>query len=217
MHAVPFFTLSNWEIGAIEMRDRARDWSEQGRRPRGAVPLARNSLSLTVDEKRKGLCGVYSWQGLTNPLSHNATALLMWHMGFKDTPSLCQPFSHAIPFSLLTETERLYQAKQPDASLKNHKPWKNFDRVEARNSDQPPQPKVSYFLELCTEQVHHPERIPLRRRGLQFSALFSLSIGWERLLSPWIYLPKRALMSTGFQCVNYPNTNPKLCRLELKV
>ena len=39
------------------MRDRARDWSEQGRRPR--VPLARSSLSITVDEKRKGLRAVY--------------------------------------------------------------------------------------------------------------------------------------------------------------
>ena len=45
---------------ASEMRDRARDWSEQGRRPRGewAVPLARSSLSITVDEKRKELRAV---------------------------------------------------------------------------------------------------------------------------------------------------------------
>ena len=60
------------------MRDRARDWSEQGRRPRGewgdgrdyfssflpipraALLLARSSLSLTVDEKRKGPRAVYS-------------------------------------------------------------------------------------------------------------------------------------------------------------
>ena len=45
------------------MRDRARDWSEQGRRPRAAVPLARSSLSITVDEKRKGLRAVYFWLG----------------------------------------------------------------------------------------------------------------------------------------------------------
>ena len=32
------------------MRDRARDWSE-----RADVPLARSSLPITVDEKRKGL------------------------------------------------------------------------------------------------------------------------------------------------------------------
>ena len=32
LHAVPFFSLSNWETGASEMRDRARDWSEQGAR-----------------------------------------------------------------------------------------------------------------------------------------------------------------------------------------
>ena len=41
------------------MRNRARDWSEQGRRPipRAAV-LSLQSLSLTVDEKRKGLRAV---------------------------------------------------------------------------------------------------------------------------------------------------------------
>ena len=60
LDAVPFFSLCNWETGASEMRDRARDWSEQGRRPRGAAPLARSSLPITVDEKRKELCAVYS-------------------------------------------------------------------------------------------------------------------------------------------------------------
>ena len=39
------------------MHDRARDWSEQGFR--AAVPLASSSLSITVDEKRKGLRAVY--------------------------------------------------------------------------------------------------------------------------------------------------------------
>ena len=45
------------------MRDRARDWSERGRWPlhilHTALPLARSSLSITVDEKRKGLRTVY--------------------------------------------------------------------------------------------------------------------------------------------------------------
>ena len=60
LHAVPFFSLSNWETGDSEMRDRVRDWDEQGTRPtflpilRAAVPLARSSLSIAVDEKRKG-------------------------------------------------------------------------------------------------------------------------------------------------------------------
>ena len=39
LHAVPFFSHSNWETGASEMHDRARDWSEQGRRPRGVSQL----------------------------------------------------------------------------------------------------------------------------------------------------------------------------------
>ena len=38
--AVPFFSLINWETGASEMRDRARDWSEQGRRPRRSSPFS---------------------------------------------------------------------------------------------------------------------------------------------------------------------------------
>ena len=48
------------------MHDRTRDWSERGTRPRGdgeekiaAAPLARSSLSITVDEKRKYLRAVY--------------------------------------------------------------------------------------------------------------------------------------------------------------
>ena len=48
------------ETGESEMHDRARDWSERGRQPRGelpilraAVPLARSSISITVGEKRK--------------------------------------------------------------------------------------------------------------------------------------------------------------------
>ena len=48
------------------MRDRARDWGEQDRpRPRflpilrAAVPLARSSLAITVDHKRKGLHAVF--------------------------------------------------------------------------------------------------------------------------------------------------------------
>ena len=52
LHAIPFFSLSNWETGASERHDRARDWSERG--------IARPSLSITVDEKRKGLSAVYS-------------------------------------------------------------------------------------------------------------------------------------------------------------
>ena len=31
LHPVPFSSLSSWETGASEMRDRARDWSERGR------------------------------------------------------------------------------------------------------------------------------------------------------------------------------------------
>ena len=53
LHTVPLFSLSNWETGASEMRDRARDWSEVN--GSAAVPLARSSLSITVDEKRKWL------------------------------------------------------------------------------------------------------------------------------------------------------------------
>ena len=34
------FSLSNWGTGTREMRDRARDWSERGRRPRGAFPYS---------------------------------------------------------------------------------------------------------------------------------------------------------------------------------
>ena len=42
------------------MRDSARDWSEQGLPIlRAAVPLARSSLSIIADEKRKGLRAVY--------------------------------------------------------------------------------------------------------------------------------------------------------------
>ena len=37
------------------MRDRARDWSDRGPILRAAVPLARSSLLMTADEKRKGL------------------------------------------------------------------------------------------------------------------------------------------------------------------
>ena len=42
------------------MHDRALDWSEQGRRHilHAAVPFARSSLSITVDEKRKELRAV---------------------------------------------------------------------------------------------------------------------------------------------------------------
>ena len=49
-HAVPFFSLSNWETGASEMRDRVWNWSEQGRWPRVRGPsspfLGRLCLSL---------------------------------------------------------------------------------------------------------------------------------------------------------------------------
>ena len=41
-----FFSLSNWETGANEMHGRARDWSGQGRRPRGSPFSARLCLSL---------------------------------------------------------------------------------------------------------------------------------------------------------------------------
>ena len=58
LHAVPFFSLSIWETGASEMHDRARDWSERDRWPRGewgrgaAVPLTRSSLSITERKER---------------------------------------------------------------------------------------------------------------------------------------------------------------------
>ena len=43
LHAVPFFSLSNWETGASEMHDRAWDWGEWG----PSSPLsARLCLSL---------------------------------------------------------------------------------------------------------------------------------------------------------------------------
>ena len=55
----PFqFSLSNWETGASEKRNRARDWSEEGFvlpppiLP-AAVPLARSSLSITMEWTRK--------------------------------------------------------------------------------------------------------------------------------------------------------------------
>ena len=66
LHAVPFIFLSNWETGVSEMHDRARDWTERGRRPRGkwrsvssfvpilyaAVPLAHPSLNYCRREKK---------------------------------------------------------------------------------------------------------------------------------------------------------------------
>ena len=48
------------------MRDRGRDWGDQGLPIlRAAVPLARSSLSITVDEKRKGLRAVCEGPGIS--------------------------------------------------------------------------------------------------------------------------------------------------------
>ena len=64
VHAVPFFSLSNWETAANEMHDHARDWSERGRQSRGewgrgkrictAVPLGRSSLSQLLWTRNEG-------------------------------------------------------------------------------------------------------------------------------------------------------------------
>ena len=52
LHAVPFFSLSNWETEASEIHDRARDWSEQGRRLRPSSPFsARLCLSLAPESR----------------------------------------------------------------------------------------------------------------------------------------------------------------------
>ena len=50
LHAVPFFSLSNWETGVSKV---------DGPILHAAVPLGRSSLSITVVEKRKGLGAVY--------------------------------------------------------------------------------------------------------------------------------------------------------------
>ena len=64
LHAVPFFSLSNWETGASEVGDRARDWSERGRRPRGGWGRGQRTRSLQslnyCERERKGLRAVYS-------------------------------------------------------------------------------------------------------------------------------------------------------------
>ena len=44
LHAVPFYSLSNWETGVSEMHNRMKDVSA--------------SHSITVDEKRMGLCSL---------------------------------------------------------------------------------------------------------------------------------------------------------------
>ena len=51
-HAVPFFSLGNWETGASEMHDRARDWSERGRRPCGGACRSLQSLNYCGRVKR---------------------------------------------------------------------------------------------------------------------------------------------------------------------
>ena len=87
LHAVPFFPLSNWETGASEMRDRARDWSEQGRRPRGewgrgkrlffVLPphspcgfASRSLQSLTYcGREKKGTACSLQWVLILNPFT----------------------------------------------------------------------------------------------------------------------------------------------------
>ena len=68
LHAVPSFSLSNWETGASELRDRARGWSERGRRPRGewgrredkreenSASRSLQSLSYFGREKKRTAC-----------------------------------------------------------------------------------------------------------------------------------------------------------------
>ena len=57
LYAVPFFSLSNWETEAARCPT-ARETGVSKVDGRAAVPLARSSLSITVDEKRKGLRAV---------------------------------------------------------------------------------------------------------------------------------------------------------------
>ena len=52
LHAVPFFSFSNWETGESKMRDRTRDWSELGRRPRLCLSLAPVSQLLWTRKER---------------------------------------------------------------------------------------------------------------------------------------------------------------------
>ena len=78
LHVVPFFSLCNWETGASDMRDRARDWSERGRRPRGC---ASRLLSITVDEKRSLMISklfLYSMADILNWLSLLSHPLNCW-------------------------------------------------------------------------------------------------------------------------------------------
>ena len=77
LHAVPFFSLSNWETGASEMRDRARDWSEQGR-PRGRASCSLQSLTYCGREKKGTACSLHiiGWPCKSHPEWINRYLLL---------------------------------------------------------------------------------------------------------------------------------------------
>ena len=49
---------SNWETGASEMHDRARDWSEQSRWPRVCASRSSQSLNNCAREKRGTACSL---------------------------------------------------------------------------------------------------------------------------------------------------------------
>ena len=86
LHAVAFFSLSDWETGVSEMRETARETGVS--ELRAAVPIARTSQSITVDEERKGLRAVYGWL-----LCHYASSktdrhlLPRWFTWFRKMPS----------------------------------------------------------------------------------------------------------------------------------
>ena len=68
LHAVPFFSLSNWETGASDMWNSARDWSERDVEqrarlewsPRGCASRSPQSLNYYGREKKGPACSLLS-------------------------------------------------------------------------------------------------------------------------------------------------------------
>ena len=97
---VPFFSLGNWETGASEMRDRARDWSEQGRRPRGEWGRGKRKerIYFFVLPPHSPLgCASHSLQSLNYCGREKGTACSLRKEGPNISPVTCKVPSLGLP------------------------------------------------------------------------------------------------------------------------
>ena len=156
LHAVPFFSLTDWETGASEMRDRARDWSETAAREKKGTacsldcPRVKLAKTTHIPPSRTGNTNKaksefwgssYSW----NSLYCIAYVMISHVISYIDANRqwlrcACERYQRN------TRSELELPVAKPRGSTR-HSPWYRLGQVPAQNGLRLKRPTKMQYVE----------------------------------------------------------------------